>query len=230
MAIVKFGTTVVGIRKTLAGVTYSNGAAGPLARAWSPSAMPRTPKQTAQQALIATFAGMWSRLSYSDQGDWTALAASPPEVDRNSLGLQYFLTGLQWFTRVNTRLYLAGEPTSDTPPIGAAPSPPTSVSIAAAAGPPIDVLASFDAAPFAADPFGVFALKSGRGAGQGVAYSGFYAAAIANISGTSSLDLSAIVNSLFGQLTPGSQLWLRLAVQSSEGLRSMSVTAQCVIT
>jgi hypothetical protein len=230
MAIVKFGTSVVGIRKTLGGITFSNSPSGPIAKSWTPSSMPYTPKQTSQQAQIASLVAPWNALSPTAQTDWSTFGLTPPETDTNSLGHQYFLSGFQWFIRVNVRNSLAGEARLDAPPIGGVVTPPSGVTIAAAAGPPATVEITFDAAPFLAAPYAVVYVKFARRTGIRKPHSAFYQAALTDVSGSTSLDISAPILLLFGNIQTGDSLWLRLRCQTTEGLRSIFLETSCAIT
>jgi hypothetical protein len=229
MAIVKYGTSVVGIRKTLGGITFSHTNAGPIARAWTPSVMAFTPRQTAQQAIMASLTPPWNALDPALKELWRLLGLTPPETDVNSLGLTYFLSGFQWYQRVNTRNALAGRPRLDSPPSGGPVSPPTGVSITAAAGPPAAVTLLFDALPFIAAPYAVPYLNYSSFSGRSRAHSAFYAAPIADAHGNTSLDCTSFVTDRWGPPRANDTLFARLRCQTNSGLRSVFVATYTVI-
>jgi hypothetical protein len=228
MAIVKFGTSVVGIRKTLGGVTFSKSSAGPTARPWRPSTMAWSAKQTAQQANFPALVQFWRALTPAEKADWATFGQTPPETDTNSLGLTYKLSGWQWYCRVNTRIALIAGTRLDTPPVGGVVSPPTTVSIAADTDPVQSLIISFDELPFDDAPYAVVYVKFAPRSGISLPHSGFYLVDTADVSGTTSLNITTKAKAIFGNMTAGDSLFLRLRCMTEEGLRSTLVTAATV--
>ena len=220
MAICKFGPTVIGIRKTVAGLTFSAGSAGACVRPWVPSSVPDTVRQTAQRSLLATLAVQWRALDYLQRAAWSALAAAPPEADHNSLGVQYYLSAMQWHNRVNTRLILAGLPYSPDPPVSLQPAPPSGLVVSASVGPPQSLTVDFDPFVTASAGTGVWFGKLARGAGITTAYSQFYSLGVFDCSAISSLDFTAAWTEIFGPLRVGNAVWIRAWTQTDDGVRS----------
>lgn len=136
MAIVKFGPTVIGIRGTIGGMTFSGNKSGSFIKAWR---KPVTQKSGIAQKLksdMSRYGPIWSSLDPSLQAAWNALAASPPELDFNSLGIQYWLNGFQWFVRINQRRASQGLAVTTAVPTSPALSGLPSFSITASSGDP----------------------------------------------------------------------------------------------
>lgn len=121
MAIVKLGATVVGIRGTLGGITFSANKAGPYARIWTKGANPRTPTQSVQRGYVSEMPQAWRALTPVQQAAWDTWAALPAQQKTNSLGLGYYISGYAWFVCINTRLRIMGLATRTAPPAGARP-------------------------------------------------------------------------------------------------------------
>ncbi len=109
MATVKFGPTVVGLRGTIAGTTFSANGSGPYARVWSKGANPRSTPQSDQRGRLGSIAASWRILTQVQRDDWIAYAALPAQDLINSLGETYSASGFNWYVRINDHLELAGE-------------------------------------------------------------------------------------------------------------------------
>lgn len=127
MAIVKYGTTIAGIRRTIGGVTFGKAGSTPSCRVWRPSTMAFSPAQTQAQSRIPNLVPLWNSLTALQRADWNSLGATPPETDVNSLGQTYLLSGWQWFVRCNARLLASNLPVQMTAPSGTCPNPATLV-------------------------------------------------------------------------------------------------------
>lgn len=123
MAIVKYGTNIAGIRRTIGGVTFGKSGSTPSCRVWRPSTMSYTPAQTEVQARISQLVPAWQALTAGQRADWNSLGAAPPETDVNSLGQTYLLSGWQWFIRCNSRLLASDLPLQLTAPSGVVANP-----------------------------------------------------------------------------------------------------------
>lgn len=124
MAIIKLGTTVIGIRGTVAGVTYSANKAGPHAKGWTRSANPRTTGQSAQRGKTANWASSWRSLTPAQQTAWNAYGAAAGQQKFNSLGIGYYASGFSWYVACNTNLQRTGDPTISAAPVLATPVAP----------------------------------------------------------------------------------------------------------
>ena len=129
MAIIKLGTTVVGIRGTVGGLTFSANKSGPYAKNWQIGPKTRTPAQTVQRNSLAEFASAWRDISGAQQIDWDTYAALPAQDLINSLGLPYSISGFNWFVKINTQLASAGNPQRDDAPTLTRPTAPIMESV-----------------------------------------------------------------------------------------------------
>ena len=131
MAIIRLGSTVIGIRGTVAGVTFSRNKGSLYARHWSRSSNPRTPKQAASRGQPGRMAMLWQQLSGAQRDDWNALADSDPEPRFNAFGDPIDLSGFGYFTSLNQRRARLGQTMLHDAPEGdqaERPPPLTSVS------------------------------------------------------------------------------------------------------
>lgn len=136
MARIKLGTTVVGIRGTVAGLTFSAGQGGPYVRPWVIGGNPRTPAQQQQRSFVARLAADWRALTSSERSAWRTWAALPAQDLTNSLGETYSASGFNWFVTVNTRLQQIGRSIRSAPPTASRPAAPsiTSLTVPASGG------------------------------------------------------------------------------------------------
>ena len=130
MAIVKYGPTVAGIRGTASGLTFSANKTGPYVRLWSKGANARTTLQMAVRGNMSRFSPLWQSMTAGERADWDTFAATPPEEDYNSLGQRIYLSGWQWFCRIQQRLLSVGNAMDTTVPSDVAATPPASVTLA----------------------------------------------------------------------------------------------------
>jgi len=125
MAIVKLGATVVGIRGTVGGITYSANGAGPYCKLWARGANPRSEKQGAVRGRLGQMPELWRSISQSQKDDWNDYAAEPEQELTNSLGEGYYTTGYAWFCSCNTTLLSMGQSAIEDAPTIAAPAAPS---------------------------------------------------------------------------------------------------------
>ncbi len=125
MAIIKMGPTIVGVRGTIGGVTFSENKGGPYAKIWNRPSNPLQPKQTAHRAVLATMPSLWRALSPAQQTAWDVFADLPAQERFNALGESFFASGFNWFSLINTRLSIVGRSLRSVPPVLSVPSPPT---------------------------------------------------------------------------------------------------------
>ena len=114
--IVKFGVMVVGARGTVGGAIFSANQAGPFVRSWSKGANPRSDLQTAQRGRFSSLASAWRDLTQAQRDDWIDYADDPPQELTNSLGETYFISGFNWFIRINDHLEQVGAARRDDAP------------------------------------------------------------------------------------------------------------------
>lgn len=124
MAVVKFGPIITGARGTIGGTIFSANHSGAFARHYSRGSNPRSQAQTNQRRTLASFAQSWAALDASTKDDWNLWAADPAQECTNALGEAYYLSGFQWFIRLNTNLINTGyEPFTTAPTLPAPPTP-----------------------------------------------------------------------------------------------------------
>jgi len=102
MAIIKLGTTVVGIAGTIGGITFSRNKGGPYIRSWGNSPNQRKTLQNLQRSYIAGMAAAWRACTAAQRTAWNVYAALVAQQLTNSLGQTYFASGFAWFTSMNT--------------------------------------------------------------------------------------------------------------------------------
>ncbi len=99
MAKIKLGPTVVGIRGTIGGITFTENKSGPFARAWSRGANPRAPLQSAQRGRLGSIPDLWRALTPAEQAAWDAFAALPAQDQTDRFGDTFSLSGFGFFTK-----------------------------------------------------------------------------------------------------------------------------------
>ena len=129
MAITKLAETITGIRGTIAGVTYSANRSGTYIKKWAKGVNPQSMLQQIVRGLPAAVGPYWNALTDEQRTDWDQFALVPNELDFNSLGVQYFLSGYNWFVRANVRRALVDLAPTDTPPSGPAATAVTGLSL-----------------------------------------------------------------------------------------------------
>ncbi len=125
MAIIKLGITVVGIRGTIGGITFSQNKAGPYAKAWRKPVDPRTPGQLAARALLSTIPTEWRAITQAQRDAWDTWAALPAQDLTNPLGETYSISGFAWFNKFNTWGLSLGFTVRTAAPTLPKPAPPT---------------------------------------------------------------------------------------------------------
>ena len=124
IAIIKLGATVIGIRGTIGGITYSANKSGPYARAWGRSSNPRTTLQSQRRGFLGQQAQRWRALTPAQRTAWDAYAAAAPQQLTDRFGDPFFASGYNWFCRLNQHLLLRGKTQIDAAPVIAQPAAP----------------------------------------------------------------------------------------------------------
>ncbi len=219
MAKVKLGTTVVGIRGTIAGVTYAKNSAGYYARGYAVGPSGRTDYQAYLSELTSYLVAQWPLLSESQRSAWTAYGQAEPQWRTNSLGLTYKASGINWFVGINLNLLLIERTLRLDAPTNPAPAAPpiSSVSLYETGSPSHSTLyypsgswTGYDAVIFASSrPGGQFVSPPTRR--RPIYYRQNPPA--------DSLDIQSHLESAFGRLVAGQQVWIWAALQTSQGRR-----------
>jgi len=124
MAKILLGPTVIGIRGTVAGVTFSANAGGPYARGWHTPPNPRRAAQLAQRTKLGNWAVAWRSLTAVQKATWTVYAAAAAQTLTDSLGQPYFASGFNWYITTNTNLAIIAGAAAVTAPVAARPAAP----------------------------------------------------------------------------------------------------------
>lgn len=125
MALVKFGVTVVGLRGTVGGGTFSANKSGPYMKPWARSSNPESARQQNLRSRIGKYAGLWNSITSAQRTAWDAYAADPAQELTNSLGEPYFASGFNWYVKLNTALEQAGDSAISAAPVLSVPAAPT---------------------------------------------------------------------------------------------------------
>jgi len=131
MAKIKLGALAGQVSGSIGSETYSHNRFGAYVRLRSIPVQPNSAAQLMRRAELATRSAAWSALGDSTRLSWKVWAQNNPIVDR--LGDKRILDGHMAFVMCNARLAPLGWPTFTTPPIKAAPTALTSLSITASA-------------------------------------------------------------------------------------------------
>lgn len=125
MALVKFGVTVVGVRGTVGGGTFSANKAGPYLKSWARSSNPRSELQTDHRNILGKWATLWQSITAAQRTAWDVYAADVLQELTNSLGEPYYASGFNWYVKMNTALEEAGGGPISAAPVLAIPAAPT---------------------------------------------------------------------------------------------------------
>lgn len=118
-AVVKF-FDISHIAGSIGGSTYQHTKGGTIKRAKPVPTNPNTPRQQETRAVLGTQSAAWSSVLNQTQRDaWDAFAEISPVVGK--LGANIYLTGHQWFIKVNARLSDADLTVLGMPPVAGAP-------------------------------------------------------------------------------------------------------------
>jgi len=137
MAKILLGPTVIGIRGTVAGITFSQNRAGPYARGWHTPPFPKTGKQRTAQNSLASWSVLWRSLTLAQQTTWNVYAAAAPQQLLNSLGQPYFASGFNWYITTNTNLAQIGSAAVLVAPVAARPAAPINTNLVFRATPTV---------------------------------------------------------------------------------------------
>lgn len=117
MAKVLLGPTVIGVRGTVAGITFSANRSGPYARGWHTPPNPKSALQLSARSTLATWAATWRTLTAAQQTTWNVYAAAAPQVLTDSLGQPYYASGFNWYITTQINLAHCAFATIPTAPI-----------------------------------------------------------------------------------------------------------------
>ena len=125
MAIVKIQAPLAGIRGKYGGMVFSANGSANYVKQWCMPVDRRSAAQVLHRSWLAMVRHGWGQLTQAQIDAWDALAATPPEVDYNSLGEVVLLSGSAWHARINLRQLACGQAYNGTAPANVAVDPPT---------------------------------------------------------------------------------------------------------
>jgi hypothetical protein len=125
VALITFGPVVSSVRGSSGGTVFSRNGLGAYIRNRTTPINPRTSRQEAHRAILATLNYDWANtLTQAERNSWEGYAAGTPILNR--LGDQQHLKGLQMYIRTNLCYVSAGgTQIVDAPPVAGVISIPT---------------------------------------------------------------------------------------------------------
>ena len=228
MAIIKLGATVIGIRGTIGGITYSANGSGPYCRGWSGALKKRTSLQSIQRAHVAELGQSWRSLTSAQQTAWNALSAAPPEAVTNSLGETIVLSGYQWFCKIVARRFLVASAPSLLAPTTAAPTFNSYYNFNARAAGSIE--SQFNYGTWTAADFMIFDLTVYPSIGVATPTGNWKQIWADHPTNNGWTYITTPYYAAFGQPIVGQRAFLRCATQSPDGLRSVAVIQSRIVT
>ena len=219
MAILKFGTLVVGIRGTVGGLTFTANKSGPVARAWSRGANPHSLLQSQSRNLISSIAASWSGVIPAFRTLWDEFAADPAQELYNAFGDPYYISGMLWYQKINRWRAVAGDIIITTPPTTAKPIPPAITTLVVSAG-DVDSKITYPPGTFAGGLRLVIDMTIGISVGAAATPSKPLQLYATNAPGATETIFSAAVPVRFGPIFVGQRAFARVYAQSPAGYRS----------
>lgn len=230
MATILFGPMVTGARGKLAGTIFSANGSGPYVRGWSRGSNPRSPLQTAARNQLMQFGPLWADLTSAQRDDWNDYAAASAQELTNSLGEGYFISGFNWYLKINSQLAAADEAAIDDAPTNTRPSAPVIQSwLPNPTGGGADTRVKMDAAsPHLAENHVIFA-RLFTSKGRTAASHNFTFMTIAVPDGNRVIKFQNEAENAFGDIALNMRMFGEVYVQDDEGQRSAVATANSVV-
>lgn len=230
MAVVLFGPTVVGIRGSIGGVTFSENATSTYAKSWARPRRSARPDQSVERGLLVDASILWQALDPADKADWNWFAGHPNELDYDPWSNQRFLSGFQWFMRAQRRRQSVSLPLPGPVPSGAAEVAVTGLTVSAISGTPPTAGCTYDDDQFLAGQALILYMALSPRPGQADAFVGWKLlhAEIAPPNG--GIDISAEFEAAFGSVQGGWRAYAMAFKQADAGNRSVIAQADCLVT
>ena len=223
MAKVKMGVIVTGLRGTVGGLTFSANKAGPHAHIWTRSANARSALQCGRRQALSINAQAWRSVDPADQADWDVFAAALAQRQTDPFGNFYYLSGFQWYVRVNNWLTTCGRAAVSTPPAAAVPVAPTVTSFQVSAGDGTCHF-HFTLGEFIPDFDAVVFVGIGNGYGCIVPPGPMPLIVGAQVPAGLSLDFTTELMAVFGSVFVGQRAFLRVHAQTTDGYRGAALS------
>ena len=226
MSIIKFGAMVVGARGTAGGLIFSANKSGPYVRAWSKGANPQTSLQQSQRATLGDLAGRWRDLTVAEQDDWIDYADDAAQELTNSLGETYFISGFNWYVRINLHLLQAAGGVRDDAPTNTRPALPIigsgGTNFYTTAGALVTRIIMDAGSPGLAEQHFVTAIVTGQGRTVYPDNQTYMINEVPN--GARRLLFQDEIESSFGDIILGQRMFASVQVQDDQGQRSAPAT------
>lgn len=126
------------MRGRIGGNVWSHNRGGDYVRLGTAPTNPNSGRQQEARTFLGDLAQAWETvLTAPQRALWNTYAQNHPV--ENSLGQEIFLTGLNWYVKINARLLDASDAPLATPPVGGGPGGLTTFSVDVSALTTIDV-------------------------------------------------------------------------------------------
>jgi hypothetical protein len=230
MAIIKLGETVVGLRGTIGGITFSQNGSGTYAKKLAHPVRKNTVLQAARRSSFSQCRQDWAAVTPAQYADWDALAIAPPEIDHNSLGDVILINASHWHTRVNMRRLQAGQAIERECPVNSGVAAPDSFGLTIYITSNLVDDSTFE---YTEDDFdGFYAalfLAFANSTVRTVQSTGYRCVWCTSIEGDTSTRINEELVATFGTLTAGQNIFGRLYKQSTTGIRSTYQATNVVV-
>lgn len=225
MAIAKLQAPVADLRGKYGGMIWGKNAAGNWVRQWTKPVDPGSMAQTGKRNWFTTIRHGWRDLSTGQKAQWDTLAASPPEVDYNSVGQVILLSGSAWHTRINMRRFQVGLAYTATAPPGLTVNPPVTFGLTSYtfdwAG--RTDLFSYSNTDFAGC-YAILKISVSSSLGRQTLTTGFRSVYSNTVAPVGPQDITSELAEVFGWLQVGNRLFGELYKQCTGGIRSTANT------
>jgi hypothetical protein len=230
MAIIKIQAPLSGIRGKFGGMIFSANGSGNYCRSWVYPVAKRSFIQVVNRARLSTIRIAWNSLSAGEIADWNALAATPPEIDYNSLGDVVLLSGSAWHTRINLRRLQCGQAIENTAPAGVSVDPPVTFELYSHS---FDLPGRVDTFDYTSGDFaGFYAILQvsvARSLVRQTQSANYLSVWNGDVVGADSTEITSELASSFGWLSLGNMLFGKLFKQSTDGIRSVPLETSCIV-
>ncbi len=224
MALIKLGPTVVDIRGTVGGLTFSRSKPGSWVRPWSRPVDPKEPRQQLSRVFQGATVRAWSNLSPAHQLEWDLFAADPQQELFNRFGEPYQASGFQWFVMINRWRRTVGQGITNQPPPSGRPNALENLELHL--GQTQDVPSYIEwTNPVLDDDFCIIQLRLFFSLGRRVAHAGFRIAAAELLTSTTEFFFDSNARARDFHWEPPWTAFVRAYRQTLAGYRSIAATA-----
>jgi hypothetical protein len=230
MAKALFGPTVVGLRGTIGGITFSANKSGPYAKAFGRPPYSAGPKMQLPRGLLVSTARAYAALTPAEKAAWKAYALAPVEPDYDPWGSLRYLSGFQWWQRAGLRRQGMGDPPTVTVPTTAMTAPAGCTLTAGHPGAVLTIALAWTGGTFGANQYATAYIAIRSGGGLQYSTTGYLSMLQTKTPGNTGENITAAVYAAFGDPPVGSLLFCRLWKQAPLGNRSPIVNLRAVMT